>query len=183
MSEFIDLEPTPAEESTISGSNGKTQQRNIQARQEDIKVLESVLPDVRFNELTKKYEYGPRSSPVILEGDDIDLLTVQLAVDHNVFVAENRVRAAFKFLAKRNAYCPIRRYLLDCSYRGEYFEDWDRLGEVLLGSEMPFATKVMQRFLIGAVARAYDPGIPPMDAHHYWRAGLRQIAADSQAGT
>ena len=76
-----------------------------------------------------------------------------------MLVPESRVKAAFKFIAKRNAYCPIKRYLTDCAYKEEYYEDWDRLGEVLLGNTQPIATTILQRFLIGAVARAYHPGV------------------------
>lgn len=159
MSEFIDLEPIPEAENTVSGSNGKAQKKNVESRQADIAILKDALPDVRYNELTKKYEYGPRSNPTVLEGDDIDLLSIKLCMEHNVLVHETRIRAAFKYLAKTNPYCPIKRYLTDCAYRGEYFEQWDELGKVLLGSDDPFATTVLQRFLIGAVARAYKPGI------------------------
>jgi len=158
MSNFVELEPTPSEESTTKGSNSTRHETNIKARQEDIRILEDVLNDVRFNELTKKYEYGSRSSPIVLEGDDIELLTVSLAVDHDVFIPEARIKAAFKFLARRNKYCPIKRYLLECAYRAEYFDKWDELGKYMLGSDMPVATQIMQRFLIGAVARAYNPG-------------------------
>ena len=158
MAEFIDLEPVPSEDLSVTSVNGKVQQKNIQARQEDIRVLTEVMPDLRYNELNNRFEWGPRTKPIILMGDDLDQLTVRLAVEHDVYIPEARIKAAVKYAAKTNKYCPIKRYLLECSYKGEEFPQWDTLGQVLLGSDQPLATLGLQRFLIGAVARAYDPG-------------------------
>lgn len=160
MAEFIDLEPMPQPEDDMSSTaiNGRIQQRNIQARQDDIRILNEVMPDLRFNELTLRYEWGSRTDPIVLAGDDLEQLTVRLAVEHDVFIPNARVKEAAKYLAKLNKYCPIKRYLMDCAYKGETFDKWDSLGKYLLGSDVEVATTAMQRFFIGAVARAYDPG-------------------------
>lgn len=155
---FVDLEPTPADDNTPTAQNSTAQQRQIAERQADIAILMDVLPDLRLNLLTNKMEYGPRTSPIVLAGDDLDTLSCKLAVKKNVYVPENRVKAAVRFAAKENAFCPIKRYLLECSFSAKPYEDWDRLGEVLLGSKLPIATKALQRFFIGAVARAHNPG-------------------------
>ena len=155
--EFIELEPQPADENTPTAQSSNASQRQIAERQADIAILSDVLPDLRFNELTGKMEFGPRTNPTILSGDDLDILTCKLAVSKNVFIPEGRIKAAVRFAAKENSYCPIRRYLLECSFSAEPFPEWDRLGEVLLGNSMPLATTALQRFFIGAVARAMEP--------------------------
>lgn len=156
---FVDLEPTPAQDNTPAAQNSNTSARQIAERQSDIAVLSEALPDLRLNLLTNKMEYGSRTSPTVLNGDDLDILTCKLAVQKNVFIPEARIKAAVRFAAKENAYCPIKRYLMECNFSAEPYPEWDRLGEVLLGSKLPIATRAMQRFFIGAVARAYTPGI------------------------
>ncbi len=155
--EFIELEPQPADENTPATQSSNVSQRQIRERQADIAILSDVLPDLRLNELTNKMEYGPRTNPSVLAGDDLDILTCKLAVDKNVFIPEGRIKAAVRFAAKENSYCPIKRYLLECSYSAEPFPEWDNLGKVLLGNDLPLATMALQRFFIGAVARAMDP--------------------------
>lgn len=156
--EFIELEPAPSTEIEPIAANSQAQQRQVQARIDDIKILTEVLPNLRFNQLTNKYEWGSRTNPHIFSGDDMDQLTVKLAVEHNVYIPESRVKTAVRFAAKQNAYCPIKRYLLDCVYKDEEFEEWDSLGKYLIGNESDIANKALQRFFIGAVARAYNPG-------------------------
>lgn len=155
--EFIELEPQPAPDNTPAAQSSNASQRQIAERQNDIAILSDVLPDLRLNELTNKMEFGPRTNPTILTGDDLDILTCKLAVSKSVFIPEARIKAAVRFSAKENSYCPIRRYLLECSFSAEPFPEWDRLGEVLLGNDMPLATTALQRFFIGAVARAMEP--------------------------
>ena len=156
--EFIDLEPDASDDLSPLKANSKSQERQIKERQQDIKIISEVLTDLRFNELTNKIEYGPRTDPIQLKGDDLEQMTVRLAVEHGVFIPESRVRAAVKYAAGSNRYCPIKRYLMDCAYRSEPCTIWDQLGKVLIGSDQPIATLALQRFFIGAVARAYDPG-------------------------
>ena len=164
--EFIDLEPQPDDsdddnDQSQTRSRGRppiSADRQIQERTDDVNILKECLPDLRLNQLTGKMEYGPRTSPTVMEGDDIDTMSVRLALEFNKFVPEQRVRAAIRYIAKHNSYCPIRRYLMDCAYSAKPYENWDRLGEILLGNPTELATKTLQKFLIGAVARAYNPG-------------------------
>ena len=156
--EIVDLEPAASDDLSPTSSNSSAAQRQIAERQNDIQVLLEVMSDLRFNKLTQKMEYGPRTNPTILAGDDLDILTCKLAVEKDVYIPENRIRAAVRFAAKTNAFCPIKRYLTECSFSAKPYADWDQLGEILLGNSTPLATKVLQRFLIGAVARAHDPG-------------------------
>ena len=69
-----------------------------------------------------------------------------------------RVKAAVQYAANRNQYCPIRRYLDGCAAHAKPHPDWDNIGEIFLGNKHRLATLAMQRMMIGAVARAYNPG-------------------------
>ena len=153
----IDLEPTPADDNSPTTANANAQQRQITERLNDMALLADVLPDLRFNTLTNKIEYGSRTNPNVMSGDDLDLMTTRLAVKKNVYIPEARIRAAIRFAAKENSYCPIKRYLLECSFSAQPYEHWDNLGQVLIGNDMPLATSALQRFLVGAVARAFKP--------------------------
>ena len=156
--DFVELEPTLEEESEEMKAGSPAKQKQVLERKNDIRLLNEHLPDLRYNELTQKYEYGSRTNPMVFSGDDLEQLTVKLAVESGVYIPESRVKQAVKFTAKMNSYCPIKRYLTECNYRGEQYDDWDRIGEVLIGSKERIATIALQRFFIGAVARAYDPG-------------------------
>ena len=85
-------------------------------------------------------------------------MTTKLACEHGVFIPEQRVRSAIQYAAGKNMYCPIRRYLDRCTETTSPHADWDRIGEIFLGNKHPIATLAMQRMMIGAVARAYNPG-------------------------
>lgn len=156
----VDLEPTPItdDELNAESNDGSRRAKSVKERNEDVEQLKEHLPDLRLNLLTNKMEYGSRTSPQIMKGDDLETLTVKLAVENNIYIPEPRMRVATRYLAKANEYCPIKRYLMDCCYQRQPFPEWEIIGEVLLGSKDKLATTILQRFLIGAVARAYKPG-------------------------
>ena len=69
-----------------------------------------------------------------------------------------RVKAAVQYAANKNSYCPIREYLDQCAEHAIPHKDWDNIGTIFLGNSHNLATLAMQRMMIGAVARAYNPG-------------------------
>ncbi len=155
----VELEPAAASENeSIEPVAGTPSKKQVLDRQQDIAILRKVLPDLRMNTLTNKVEYGTRTDPIVLSGDDVECLTVQLAMEHSVFIPEQRMRSAVRWSAKNNRYCPIKRYLMECAYSGQEFSQWEKLGEYLTGNSDPIVTKALQKFLVGAVARAYRPG-------------------------
>ena len=153
----VDLEPLPLDPNDTGDQAAPDGGRKLAERIADVDSLEKCLPDLRKNLLTQKLEYGSRTTPTILEGDDLQTMTVQLAVEQNLFIPELRLERALKYIAKVNSYCPIRRYLMDCRMETGKFEDWSTLSKLMLGHENEFATSILQRFMIGAVARAYEP--------------------------
>ena len=110
-------------------------------RENDVKQVKDILRDLRKNELTNAIEYtDSNGNPVALQGNDLDLMTVKLACEHGVFIPEQRVKAAIQYAASRNVYCPIRRYLDNCSAHSIPNPKWETIGEEFLGNKHPLAT-------------------------------------------
>ena len=86
-------------------------------------------------------------------------MTTKLACEHGVFIPEQRIKAAIQYAAGKNMYCPIKRYLDHCAAHAKpHAERGIALVKCFLGNKHHIATLAMQRMMIGAVARAYNPG-------------------------
>jgi len=157
------LEPEPLPDvSVVSIKRGRPKKSSSDAakeREKDVDQVKEILQDLRKNELTGAIEYTDSTGRNrVLQGNDLDLMTTKLACEHGVFIPEPRVKAAIQYAAGMNSYCPIRRYLDHCSAHAKPHDAWQRIGEVFLGNQHNIATLAMQRMMIGAVARAYNPG-------------------------
>ena len=128
-------------------------------READVEKVKRILTGLRKNRLTNAIEYDDHLGKVVqLEGNDLDLMTTKLSCEHGVFIPEPRIKSAIQYAAGKNSYCPITRYLDGCAAHSKPHPDWDRVGEVFLGNKHHLSTLAMQRMMIGAVARAYNPG-------------------------
>ena len=144
---------------TKAGRPKKSGSDAAKEREDDVKKVQEILALLRKNQLTGAIEYTDQTGKTIeLEGNDLDLMTTKLACEHGVFIPEMRIKNAIQYAAGKNSYCPIRRYLDTCSAHAIPHKDWDRIGEIFLGNKHQIATLAMQRMMIGAVARAYNPG-------------------------
>ena len=156
-----EFEPVP-DASQAKRTKGRPKRSSSDAakeRESDVTQVKEILSNLRKNELTGAIEYdNAQGKTVELEGNDLDLMTTKLACEHGVFIPEQRIKSAIQYAAGKNKYCPIRRYLDSCSAHAIPHKDWDRIGEVFLGNKHQLATLAMQRMMIGAVARAYNPG-------------------------
>ena len=156
-----EFEPIP-DASQAKRTKGRPKRSGSDAakeREDDVKKVKEILTNLRKNELTGAIEYDDANGKTIeLEGNDLDLMTTKLACEHGVFIPEQRIKSAIQYAAGKNRYCPIRRYLDSCSAHAIPHKDWDRIGEVFLGNKHHLSTLAMQRMMIGAVARAYNPG-------------------------
>ena len=77
-------------------------------READVQKVKDILHDLRRNELTGAIEYTDSTGKTrILQGNDLDLMTVKLSCENGVFIPEQRVKAAIQYAATRNMYCPI----------------------------------------------------------------------------
>ena len=156
----IELEPLPdAQQAQRRGRPKKSGDDMAKQREDDVTKVKEILSDLRKNELTGAIEYTDTLGKTrILQGNDLDIMTTKLACENGVFIPEQRIKSAIQYAAGKNQYCPIRRYLDHCSAHAKPHEDWNRIGEVFLGNKHQIATLAMQRMMIGAVARAYNPG-------------------------
>jgi len=156
-----EFEPVP-DASQAKRTKGRPKRSSSDAakeRESDVEKVKEILSNLRKNELTGAIEYDDVNGKTIeLEGNDLDLMTTKLACEHGVFIPEQRIKSAIQYSAGKNKYCPIRRYLDSCSAHAIPHKDWDRIGEVFLGNKHQLSTLAMQRMMIGAVARAYNPG-------------------------
>ncbi len=153
-------EPLPdSDQVKKRGRPKKTDDDLAKQRESDVQKVKEILSNLRKNELTGAIEYTQSGGEVVfLQGQDLDLMTTKLACENGVFIPEQRIKSAIQYAASRNRYCPIKSYLDHCSANVQPFEEWDKIGETFLGNSHYLATMTMQRMMIGAVARAYDPG-------------------------
>ena len=160
--EPMDIVPEPLPDAQQVKRKGRPKRSNDDAakeRENDVKKVKEILSDLRKNELTGSIEYtGPVGETIALQGNDLDLMTTKMACEHGIFIPEPRIKSAIQYAASKNTYCPIRRYLDHCSAHSIPHSDWSRIGQVFLGNRHHIATLAMQRMMIGAVARAYNPG-------------------------
>ena len=156
------VEPEPLPDVSVVAKRGRPKKSASDAaaeRENDVRQVKEILHDLRKNELTGAIEYTDSTGRTIaLQGNDLDLMTTKLACEFGVFIPEPRIKSAIQYAAQKNQYCPIRRYLDHCSAHAKPHADWARIGEVFLGNKHNIATLAMQRMMIGAVARAYNPG-------------------------
>ena len=114
MGEVIELEPLPDTQQVKK--RGRPKESNDDAakeRESDVQKVQQVLHDLRRNELTNALEYTDRNGKtVVMQGQDLDLMTVKLSCENGIFIPEQRVKAAIQYAAGKNSYCPIRRYLI-----------------------------------------------------------------------
>ena len=160
MDNVIELEPLPdAQQAKRRGRPKKNSNDAAKEREEDVRQVKEILTDLRKNELTGAIEYTDHTGKAIaLQGNDLDLMTTKMACEHGVFIPEPRIKTAIQYAAAKNQYCPIRRYLDHCAAHALPHPAWDSIGEVFLGNSHSIATLALQRMMIGAVARAYNPG-------------------------
>ena len=158
----IQQEPLPDQSQAVTTKRGRPKKSSDDAakeRADDVRKVKEILSDLRRNELTNAIEYtDPDGKTIVMEGNQLDLMTTKLSCENGVFIPEMRVKSAVQYAANRNMYCPIRRYLDRCSAHAKPHPDWDNIGQVFLGNSHQLATLAMQRMMIGAVARAYNPG-------------------------
>ena len=156
------IEPEPLPDVSVAKTRGRPKKSSSDAaaeRENDVVTVKKILHMLRKNELTGAIEYTDEGGKTIsLQGNDLDLMTTKLACEYGVFIPEPRIKSAIQYAAQKNQYCPIRRYLDHCSAHAKPHEDWAQIGKVFLGNSHNIATLAMQRMMIGAVARAYNPG-------------------------
>ena len=137
--------------------------------------LRRIYPGLRLNSMSQQLEYGPIEKP--LEIDDVSTAYVRISAGAGTVFPKTLTYDVAMVAGRENAYHPVRTYLEDTCSRVEPCPYFDKLATTLLGVKgdnsggididitnplMPcgntLADVVMKRFLVGAVARALEPG-------------------------
>ena len=137
MDNVIELEPLP-DATQATRKRGRPKRSGDDAakeREADVQKVKDILHDLRKNELTGSIEYTDATGKtIILQGNDLDLMTTKMACEHGVFIPEPRIKSAIQYAAQKNQYCPIRRYLDHCGAHAKPHPDWTRLAKCSLAT-------------------------------------------------
>lgn len=159
--------PTPEPLQLLQGGNktprvGRPQKTTDAVAQEkvaDIQKLRDLGIDFSKNLMTSQVEFkGADGRTEILEGDKLSYLGSELAVRFGQSLPDVRLKPAVSFLANENRYDPRVSFLERCVEEFEPSDDIHNIASLYLGNESSIANQAMKRMLIGAVARAYQPG-------------------------
>ena len=156
----VDPQPVapPADTSSKRGRPKKSNDDYAQQRNDDVRLVQEVFPNIRLNTLTNQIEYDQNGQKTIIQGSDLSFMTNRLCWFHGKYIPENRVNSAINFAASLNAYCPIKDVYLKDVVKLDPHPEWHRIGEIFLGNSDPIATLTLQRLMIGAVNRILNPG-------------------------
>ncbi|QPN60220.1 hypothetical protein H8F24_01580 [Synechococcus sp. CBW1002] len=133
-------------------------------------LIDQFYPGLRLNLLTQRYEYIENEKTIEIE--DITTVYIRIAVHPSLrrFPPKTAVTDAARFKGRLRAYHPVVEYLNECAKTIEPWPCFDKLASEILGlPEEPtqnpqlsngraLADVVMERFLVAAVARIFEPG-------------------------
>ena len=149
------------------GRPKKTEEKPEQATRD---AINKIFLDIRYNTTSGNYEYGPKTDAQVLSSDQIERAYLRLSWDLDASFQKLMVKDTICSLADENRYSPVVTYLNHCACNAKPIDYLDRIASTLLGSPPEgvnnprmengqlFHDAIMQRFFIGAVARALDPG-------------------------
>lgn len=117
-----------------------------------LRGIEKLGRNLRFNELTSQVEWNKR--PI----EEPDLIDIRLIIEHEGFQPNDKdIRAAVDRVARETPYNPIVDYLHGLKWDGKKrLEEW--MIRLLGAPDSTFVRLVSPKVLIGAVARAMQPG-------------------------
>ena len=129
--------------------------------------LRNLYPSMRRNVVTDQVEFGPREKPQQLP--DSSTTYVRLSRGTGDVFPKTLVNDLIQVVAYENRYNPVKAYLEGCLSGQPPCSYFDQLATQLLGVEADdsdsltingraVADEILRRFLIGAVARAMQPG-------------------------
>ena len=121
-------------------------------------VVCQAFPRIRQNVMTTHIEVVDDSGAVLeLDGDKLN--NIYIAIYELTGIELNKTVAAdlINTIAERNPFNPIIEYLESVEHLPAH-PHWDNLGPWLLGNDSAIANDALQRILVAAVARSYEPG-------------------------
>ena len=130
--------------------------------------LSNLYPGIRRNLITDQIEFGPRDQPQQLP--DSSTTYIRISRGSGEIYPKTMVNDLIQVLGYEHRYNPVRGYLENCLSREQpcpYFDkmattllgvDGDDLENPILSSGQRVADAILERFCVGAVARAMEPG-------------------------
>lgn len=127
-----------------------------------------LYPGLRLNAMSQSLEYGPKEQPRMVE--DISTAYVRISRGAGTTFPKTLTFDTAQVIGYENRYHPVRAYLEHCVSSAAPCDYFDRIATELLGlpeeesmnPRMPDGSRVadvaMKRFMIGAVARVFEPG-------------------------
>ena len=146
----------------------------------EVQLIKDAFPGLRKNLMTNQLEYqtlDENRRPVwhIVQGNELNLLSTTLAVEHGVLINPQRAIAAFEYAAKQNPFEPTAHMMQTCRNehpdmtKEEARKLLSTIGTRLLGTfpEEPtidgetLRDRFIARFFIGMAFLARHPGSTP----------------------
>ena len=145
--------------SVKKGRTPKSNSEKCTEQEQYVTSVRNAFKNIRMNSLTDQIEYdGPSGQTEVIEGRRLDTMKTEMAIEHGVCINKEDLISAFYYAANKNSYCPIRNYLEACERSAFAHPNWDNIASEFLKNDTPEANTALKRFMIGAVARAFNPG-------------------------
>jgi predicted P-loop ATPase len=130
----------------------KGPKRNLTNTMAHLRGIPELGKNLRFNEMTQGIEW--RGKPI----EDCDVVDIRLLMERENYQPQERdVRPAIDRVCRENAYNPVVDYLTSLNWDGT--SRLYRWMQLLLGApDTEFTKLIGPKVLIGAVARAMEPG-------------------------
>jgi len=172
--EYCEDGPIPQEEHRTSSQNGRSHyspRRGGTTGSEAQAIYQLVrqhFPELRLNLLTQRFEYVQNNTTIEIK--DTTSIYIQISVHMEKIPPKTGVTDLVHHMGRCNNYHPVLDYLDHCA---DTVDPWPQFGslatEILglsddetqnptLANGQPLADAVLQRFLIAAVARIFEPG-------------------------
>lgn len=141
------------------GRPRKTTDQVAQEKIADISKIRDLGVSFSKNMMTDQIEYvGDGGRTQVLEGDRLSWLGSDLAMRYGASLPDPRLKPAVQFLANENSYDPRLQFLERCVEEHDPSDGIHSIATDYLGVSSPIANDAMMRMMVGAVARAYEPG-------------------------
>ena len=161
---YSEAEPSPDFSGGGNSESPRARQKTVQKKsgrlslgdQKD--VVQQAFPSIRQNVMTTHIEVVDENGKVLeLDGDKLN--NIYIAIYERTGIELNKTVAAdlINTIAERNPFNPIIEYLESVEHLPPH-PHWEKLGPWLLGNDSAIANDALQRILIAAVARSYEPG-------------------------
>ena len=157
-----DDEPDPSD---IKSKGSKELPENLA-----LNAVKEQFPQLRYNTTSGTYEYGSIHKPGKLAQDQMEHAYMKVNPKAGISIPKAMIKDAIVMMAEENRYSPVVRYLNSCAANAVPVNYLHRIGSELLGLPEEGANNprlesgqllhdaIMQRFFVGAVARALNPG-------------------------